>query len=112
MKITNRISDLEWHPKRRWSERRLSSIQKIIIHQELGEGTVEEVNAYHIGPNHISPQGCPHFCYHYGIEKSGEIVQANELSSVTWHTSGHNKESVGIMVAGNFEGPGTQYRYP
>lgn len=104
--IQNMISILPWHPTRRWGTRQLSSINKIVIHQELGEADVEAVNNYHIKPNHISSKGCPHLCYHYAIRKNGEIIQANELSSVTWHCKGQNIEAVGIMAVGNFNGPG------
>jgi len=106
MEIKNLISQLEWHSTRRWGVRQLSKISRIIIHQELGDGSIEEVNAYHIKPNHISPMGCPRICYHYGIRKNGEIVQMNELSSVVWHTKGQNSKAIGIMLVGNFAGMG------
>jgi hypothetical protein len=106
MKIVNKIDQLTWHPVRRWSVRDLTDVNRIIIHQELADGTVEIVNRYHIRPNHISPMGCPHFCYHYGIEKTGEIVHANKLNNITWHTTGQNDSGIGIMLAGNFAGPG------
>ncbi|WP_420318590.1 N-acetylmuramoyl-L-alanine amidase [Ekhidna sp.] len=104
--IQNMISILPWHPTRRWGTRQLTSINKIIIHQELGEADVEAVNDYHIKPNHISSKGCPHLCYHYAIRKNGDIIQANELSSVTWHCKGQNTAAIGIMAVGNFNGPG------
>ncbi len=107
MEIKNLVNHLEWHPTRRWRIRQLSSIRKIIVHQELGESSIENVNAYHISTkNHISPKGCPRICYHYGIRKNGEVVQMNELSSVVWHTSGHNTSGIGIMMVGNFSGLG------
>lgn len=105
IKIENLINKLPWHATRRWASRDLSKIKKIVVHQELGEGSIEAVNNYHVSPNHISSKGCPHFCYHYGIRKDGEIVQANELSSITWHVGNHNTESIGIMIQGNFDGP-------
>ncbi len=109
MLIKNLITSLPAHPDRVWNKRKLSDIDKIIIHQELGESSIEAVNRYHISAseqNHISPRGCPHFCYHFGIRKNGEIVQANELSDITWQCKGQNKSSVGIMLQGNFSGPG------
>ena len=106
MKITNQTTTLPWHPSRRWSTRDLSTINKIIIHQELGESNIEAVNLYHIRPNHISHKGCPHFCYHYGIEETGDIIQANELSQICWHTKGQNDTGISIMLVGNFSGSG------
>lgn len=106
MEIVNLINVLPWHPERRWSIREPSKINKIIIHQELAEGSVESVNQYHIRPNHISPRGCPHFCYHYGIRENGQTIQANDLTNIVWHTGGANETSVGIMLEGNFKGPG------
>jgi N-acetyl-anhydromuramyl-L-alanine amidase AmpD len=106
MTILNQINYLSWHPFRRWSVRELTGINRIIIHQELGEANVEAVNHYHIRKNHISSRGCPHLCYHYGIEKNGEIIHANELNHITWHTRGQNDTGIGIMLAGNFAGPG------
>jgi len=112
MNIIDRIDELPWHPTRRWSTRGLGAIRKIIIHQELGNGTIEQVNDYHISPgNHISENGCPHFSYHYGIRKSGtdgEIIQANALNHIVWHAKGQNTASVGIMLEGFFKGPGQE----
>jgi hypothetical protein len=86
MQIVNKIQELPWHPTRLWRKRPVSSVRKIILHQELGTSDIAGVNQYHITPgpnNHISSRGCPHFCYHYGIEESGEILQVNELSDIT-----------------------------
>ena len=109
MKINNKITELPWHPERIWRKRQLHQIKKIIIHQEMGESPIADVNTYHITPgpkNHISAKGCPHFCYHFGISSEGEIIQANELSDIVWHCSGQNASSIGIMLQGNFKGPG------
>ena len=109
MQVKNLIKELPWHAERVWQKRALTQIDKIIIHQELGESPVENVNSYHIsvGPqNHITPKGCPHICYHYAIRKNGEIVQVNELSDIVWHCKGQNLQGIGIMLEGNFSGPG------
>ena len=115
-KITDIVHKLPWHKQRVWSTRRLKQIDKIIIHQALCNCTLEQVNEYHITPgaeNHLSPQGAPHFAYHYGIRqkgdegsKDGEIIQANDLSDITWHTTGQNSSGVGVLLQGNFRGTG------
>jgi N-acetyl-anhydromuramyl-L-alanine amidase AmpD len=106
MNITDISESLPWHESRRWGERSLSQINKIIIHQTLGESELEDVNHYHIGPNHISERGCPRICYHFGIRKNGEVVKLNDLKHIVWHAKGQNTSGIGILVAGNFAGPG------
>lgn len=106
MKVIDKINELPWHVTRRWRKRKVENISMLIIHQELGDSDIEAVNEYHTNPNHISPRGCPHFCYHYGIESNGEIIQANEINDATWHVKGKNTVSIGIMLVGNFNGVG------
>jgi N-acetyl-anhydromuramyl-L-alanine amidase AmpD len=114
--IVNLIQKLPWHSRRVWSTRNLSQINKIIVHQSLCDCTAEAVNRYHITPgpdNHLSRQGAPHIAYHYAIRQKdkegsidGEIIQANELTDITWHTRTQNTSGVGIMLQGNFKGMG------
>ena len=110
MKVHDCIETLPWHPTRRWSTRELRAITRIVIHQQLGNGSVEATNRYHITPgpeNHLSAAGAPHLAYHYGIERpAGGIIQANRLSDITWHTRGQNVASIGIMLCGHYPGTG------
>ncbi|MFB0509268.1 MAG: N-acetylmuramoyl-L-alanine amidase [bacterium] len=109
MEINNLIDVLPWHedPERRWSKRDTSQIKKVVLHQELANGTIENVNQYHIIPgsyNHLSPRGAPHFAYHFGIRKNGEVAQCNHYQDITWHAKGQNAVSVGVMLVGDFKG--------
>ena len=111
MTIKNIIDVLSWHESRRWSKRDISNIKKMIFHQELAEGTIEAVNQYHITPsshNHLSSKGAPHFAYHFGIRKNGEVCQCNSYEDITWHAKGQNVVSVGVMLVGDFKG----YNHP
>jgi hypothetical protein len=55
MEIKNLTAELPWHATRRWSSRELSRVNKIVIHQELGEGTIEAVNNLsHSAQSHFS----------------------------------------------------------
>jgi len=106
--IINYVNVLPWHTKRKWGKRSLSSINKVIIHQSLSTGSLEGVNNYHITPgtgNHISPYGAPHICYHFAINKEGEIYKCNPLSSVVWHCRKQNTFSIGVLILGHFSGP-------
>lgn len=108
MLIVDRTEFLPWHPTRTWEHRSMDDIDRIVVHQELGMGSVAAVNRYHITPgrnNHLSKRGAPHFAYHFGIERSGEVVQANRLDQITWHTRSQNSSGIGIMLVGDFSGP-------
>jgi hypothetical protein len=108
LEIKDMTSVLPWHETRVWANRAFNRINKIIIHQALVSGaTAESVNNYHITPgenNHISPNGAPHICYHYVIEKDGSVLLCNNLSSIVWHCKGQNTSSIGILVMGDFNG--------
>ena len=102
---------LPWNPRKpRWTRNRdLSSIDKVILHQELGNGNAAAVNEYH---RRYDPRGpaygrnWPRIAYHYVVESDGTIEQVNALTDVTWHCAGQNTRSIGIMLVGNFAGPG------
>jgi len=103
--IKDIVTDLMWHPVRKWGSRSTDLIKKIIIHQSLSDSTTRNINSYHVNPNHISSRGCPHICYHYSIEKDGTTYKCNSPAHVVWHAKGFNIVSLGILVIGNFDGP-------
>ncbi|MDP8257103.1 MAG: peptidoglycan recognition family protein [Candidatus Alcyoniella australis] len=113
--IIRLVESLPWNPSRpRWPQQRdLEKIDRVILHQSLGHADpsgnrdVFGINNYHVSPgNHISAGGCPHICYHLVVDDDGSIYQTNELTDVVWHCKGQNSRSIGIMLVGNFAGPG------
>ena len=113
--IIRLVESLPWNPNRpRWPQKRnLERIDRVILHQSLGHADpsgnrdVFGINNYHISPgNHISAGGCPHICYHVVIDDDGSLYQTNEFTDVVWHCRGQNARSIGIMLVGDFAGPG------
>jgi len=111
LEITDFTDVLPWNPRKpRWPRQRdIATIDKVILHQELGNGDAAAVNEYH---RRYDPRGpaygrnWPRIAYHFTIEKDGTIEQVNALTDVTWHCKGQNSHSIGIMLVGNFAGPG------
>lgn len=102
--------DLEPNPRygeKLWGKRPISSINKIITHQQLADGTTISTHNYHISKeSHLKPGvGAPKIAYHLTIEKDGTIYQVNEYSDIVWHCAGQNLSSIGIMICGDFSGP-------
>jgi len=90
-----------------WGQRDLSRIKKIINHQQLAEGTTVATNNYHISEDsHLKKGGAPKIAYHYTIEKDGTVYKVNDHTDVVWHCAGQNTTSIGIMLCGDFTGPG------
>lgn len=113
--IIRLVEQLPWNPNRpAWPRKRdLASVDKVILHQSAGRADpsgnrdVFGINRYHISPdNHISVGGCPHICYHMVVDDDGTIYQTNEFIDVVWHCRGQNFRSIGIMLVGDFAGPG------
>ena len=96
---------LEKNPRNlNWGQRALCLIDKIIIHQELGEGSTKAVHKYHISKeSHLKlGVGAPAIAYHYTIEKDGTVYKVNSEKDVVWHTAGENIQGIGIMLVGDF----------
>jgi len=113
--IIRLIEKLPWNPNRlRWPQKRdLGKIDRVILHQSLGHADtsgnrdVFGINNYHISPgNHISVAGCPHICYHVALDDDGSIYLCNELTDIVWHAATQNSRSIGVMLVGDFAGPG------
>lgn len=89
-----------------WGKRTESIIDKIIVHQALGEIDTIGVHNYHISEkSHLKKGGAPKIAYHFSIEKSGKTYLVNDLTDVVWHCKGQNLRSIGILVCGDFDGP-------
>jgi N-acetyl-anhydromuramyl-L-alanine amidase AmpD len=112
------------HATRKWASRQVTSIKYLVIHQSASMATLENINRYHIGPNHISDKGCPSFCYHFFVDTDGTIYQCNNETDITWSNGkvrsnrrpshaenltwhkGMNTEAINICVRGDFAGEG------
>lgn len=71
--------------------------------QDSSSFTFDQCNQLHkLKFNMVSSLGY-YVGYHYYISKDGEVKQARSDSDEGAHTIGHNSESLGICLAGNFD---------
>jgi N-acetyl-anhydromuramyl-L-alanine amidase AmpD len=97
--IKNIAGELEKHPSKNYGRRLLSQIKKVIIHHSATtSGSPESYARYHVKEN-----DWPGIGYHFVIQKSGQIFQTNNLSTISYHTSGQNTRSIGIALTGDFD---------
>lgn len=98
MKIVDVRNKLPRHPVKRYLTRELTSITHVVLHHSgTREGSPMSFAKYH-----VFLRGWPGIGYHYVINKDGTIYKTNSLSTISYHTRGLNRESVGICLIGNF----------
>lgn len=100
------------HDLHRWSEREVTRLLGLVVHQELGWNSIEDVNKYHIGPScHLNPGGVESFAYTWGIRRNGQIVLCNDFNKKTWSQGDRdrfgdeNAQFMSTMLEGYFNYP-------
>ena len=79
------------------------STEVIVIHHAGFPDGDKDSSAEDIHKFHQEVNGWAGIGYHYVIRKDGTIEQGRRPKAVGAHAYHHNKNSVGICVAGNFE---------
>lgn len=84
-----------------YEERKLTEM--IVIHHAGFPDADKDSSAEEIHKFHQEVNGWAGIGYHYVIRKDGTIEQGRKPLAVGAHAYHHNKNSVGICVAGNFD---------
>jgi hypothetical protein len=89
-------------PKRVYHHRNINRIKNLVLHcddiVDSANPTIQSIANYDIGPNHISPRGCPGFTYHFFITADGQINYTQDAKVVTWHVGNWNTSSLGVCI--------------
>jgi len=81
-------------------ERKNKDITEVILHHTVSpkDTTVSQIRQWHeergLGTG---------IQYHFVIPGSGDVIQTRSPKKVGHHCKGHNEESIGIALCGNFE---------
>ena len=97
--IQNITLQLKRHPSRRYPERPLNHVQRIIIHHT---GIPPSIGADKIAAHRVDTQGWPGIGYHFFVTGDGQLQQTNELTTITSHAGQYNPIAIGICFAGDF----------
>ena len=106
-------ADLVRHETHRWRGRKVEAIKGLVWHQELSWGSVEDVHAFHTGPNSsLQAGGVESFPYTWGIRRNGQLVLCNNFAAKPWsqgdrdRAGDENAEFMSVMFEGHFDGTG------
>lgn len=78
----------------------MRKINKIILHHSaspMSTTTFEDIKRWHL------ERGFKDIGYHWVIDKNGELWKGRPESQIGAHCKGHNRDSIGICIVGNFE---------
>jgi len=96
---TNLEDSLPEHPIKEYRFRSLERDLYVTFHHSATSGqSLNEIATYH-----VEKKGWPGVAYHFAINWEGEVFQLQKLEEITYHSKGHNTESIGIVFVGNFQ---------
>ncbi len=78
----------------------MRKINKIIIHHSASPSattTAKKIKSWHLA------RGFNDIGYHYMIDANGEIFKGRDEAKIGAHCKGHNRDSLGLVVFGNFD---------
>lgn len=100
------VDSLPKHATLKYNTRKLSQIQRIVIHHSATvqtevsrEATIRHITA--IAKGHVQ-NGWPGIGYHYVIGPGGLIYRTNRLDTISYHVYNNNTPTVGICMLGDF----------
>lgn len=102
MHVIDLRGELTTHPLKMYQKRLVSDIKKIAVHHSGTKDVPGSRDVFAFAQHHVKNNGWPGIGYHYVIDVNGVIYKCNSTTTVSYHVSGHNRESLGICLIGNF----------
>lgn len=108
------------HPTRTYAQRNPERLRGLVWHQALsygyGQGTVEAIARYHVGPNsHLKEGGAPGFAYTLAVDGDGMVYLCQPVELATWShgqklVPDANSTLIGVCALGHYAWTGTDGR--
>lgn len=109
LRLADNFTDLRtvlpMHPTLTYKSRPLSTIRRIVVHH----GGAAVTTPANIARYHVSSKDWPGIGYHFVIDPDGKTYYVGDVTTIRWHASDANTDSVGVCINGNYmEVPPTQ----
>ena len=98
--ISFKAKDIAKNPDKVYKNRDIRKIKSLTFHHTASDTltTVEQIAKYHVEVNDWAGIG-----YHGVIKRDGTFVMTNSIETLSYHNSGENATSIGIVFMGNYE---------
>ena len=99
VQIQNVIDQLAKHPSKRYAQRPLEAIRRIIVHHTA---TPANITVQRIAEFLVKNRDLPGITYHLCITDKGVAYQTQPLEATSVHAGQNSRDSVGVCLIGNF----------
>lgn len=99
VQIQNIVDQLKKHPTKRYVNRPIQSIKRIIIHHA---GAPASVTVQRIAEYQVDTKDLPGITYHFCTTADGKAYQTQPLTVTAAHAGQNSIDSVGVCLIGNF----------
>ncbi|MCG3212250.1 MAG: hypothetical protein FOGNACKC_05898 [Anaerolineae bacterium] len=99
VQIQNLVGQLLVHDSKRYVNRPLDAIKRVIIHHA---GTPPSVTVQRIAEYQVKTKDLPGITWHYCTTADGQVYQTQPLTVTAAHAGQNSLDSVGICLVGNF----------
>tara|TARA_R100001086_G_C11812073_1_gene251808 strand:+ start:629 stop:1177 length:549 start_codon:yes stop_codon:yes gene_type:complete len=93
---------LKKHPVKVYQFRDTSTIDRIVVHQ-TDTADMGEYSPYYVAKYHVDTNGWAGIGYHYFITEDGNIYQTNRDDIISYHATGYNGRSLGVVITGEHQ---------
>jgi N-acetylmuramoyl-L-alanine amidase len=97
--IQDLTQQLAQHPSRRYAQRPISAIRRIIVHHTA---TPAHISVQQIAQFQVSRKALPGISYHFCVTANGAAYQTQPVSLTAVHAGQNSRDSVGVCLIGDF----------
>jgi len=87
------------HSTKVYPTRDISEVKGIVFHHTATRAqTLKNISDFH-----VNGRGWPAIAYHIAIGSDGKVYLLHDLTTASYHTAGHNRRNIGIVLVGNYQ---------
>jgi hypothetical protein len=87
------------HKEKTYPTRSIEDVNGVVFHHTA----TTSASLRSVADFHINGRGWPAIAYHIAIGHDGQVYLLNDFTTASYHSAGHNRKNIGIVLIGNYE---------
>lgn len=97
--IKNLVGELPVSTEHPYGLRPAEWVEGVVWHHSATKATTIRS----IAEMHIAQRGWGGIAYHFAIGWDGQVYQLNDITTLSYHSQGHNSHTIGVVLIGNYQ---------